>query len=336
MDNFSEISKNKGRTATGAKQPKPDRRWTLIFIGNHGKTITLERFKGMVLMACLVVGVSIALAAGLLYLSLNTRQANKRLESDLQDLKTQIKSIQYEKDVLMAKLVLAESRSKAGPAKIAPQPIESATPQQNTNDNTKPGPSARFAKNRQAATAENNPPSSAAENQTESGLSVALEDFKITPQADENLLRVQFKIKNTTANSRRVAGHAIVVLKGDQLQPEKWLSIPPVALSDGRPTGRQGGYNFGINYFKTMRFKTNLPKSLSIYSIATVFIFTRQGELLLEQDFPVNLAAALPAAASNPSSTAANLPTPVQPATTKLAAPSPDDLRDTLKNSSKQ
>jgi hypothetical protein len=361
MDIFSEISKNEGRSATAGKRPRSDSRWTLIFIGNHGKTITLNRFKGMVLLAGAVVCISIAIAAGLLYLSLNIRQDKKQLESDLKDLKSQIKAIRFEKDVLMTKLVLAESRTKASPAKVPPQPIESAAPsaapQHNPAETEKPGQSGQPVKIQKAPSPEKKAESPAAENQSVSDLSVALENFKISPRADENLLRVQFKIKNTTPNARRVSGHAIVVLKGEQLEPYKWLSIPGVSLSDGKPTGKQRGYTFGINYFKTMRFKANLPKSLPIYQTATVFIFTRNGDLLLEQDFPLNWSAGLPAAASNPSSAtpaaatkpssppqaggtppaaASTPPAPPPPAQPSPAAPTPDDLMNTLKNSTNE
>jgi hypothetical protein len=333
MDIFNDTSISEGRSATAGKGPKPDNRWTLIFIGNHGKTITINRFKGMVLLAGLVVCLSLAIAAGLLYLSLNSRQEKKQLESDLQDLKAQIKAIRYEKDVLMTKLVLAQSRPQSSPAKIPPQQIESTAPQQIAANDKKPGQSTQPAKKRENAPLEKKAESPATVNPSESGLSVALENFKISPRVDENLLRVQFKIKNTSPNSQRVSGHAIVVLKGEQLPQNKWLSIPAVALSDGKPTGRQRGYTFGINYFKTMRFKANLPKSLSVYQTATVFIFTRKGELLLEQDYPVNLSAGLPASTSTPPSPAAsNSPATTQPAASSPPATSPDDLRNTLKN----
>ena len=352
MDIFSEISKNEGRSSSAGKRSRSDRRWTLIFIGNHGKTITLNRFKGMVVLACVVVAISIAIAGGLLYLSLNVRQDKKLLESEIQDLKAQIQAIRYEKDVLMTKLVLAQSRSKAGPAKAPSKPTEPETPQQNTSEAEKPEQSAQRAKIQESPSPEKNADSPAALNQTEPGLSVALENFKITPRVDENLLRVQFKIKNTTPNAQRVSGHAIVVLKGEQLAPGRWLPIPRVSLSDGKPTGKQRGYTFGINYFKTMRFKANLPKSLSVYQTATVFIFTRKGDLLLEQDFPVNFSTGLPAAASKPSlatpagatqpsssptavgppAAVSNPPATPPPTESGPSTPSPDELMDTLKN----
>jgi hypothetical protein len=299
MDNFSEILKKGGRSGKAGKRSKPDKRWTILFIGNHGKTITLERFKGMVLLTCLVLGISIAITAGLLYLSLNIRQEKKLLESDLQELKAQLKAMRYEKDVLLTKLVLAESRSKANPPKYPPEKSESAIPQQNIiNKNEDTRPSTKLAKNRQVTPVEKKAEPPAVKNQAESGLSVALENFKISARADENLLKIQFKLKNTSPNSQRVSGHAIVVLKGEQLQQNKWLSIPRVSLSDGKPSGRQRGHSFGINYFKTMRFKTNLPKTPDIYQTATVFIFTPKGDLLLEQDFPVKLPEASPATES--------------------------------------
>jgi len=300
MDNFSEISENGGRSVKAGRRTKPDKRWTILFIGNHGKTITLKRFKGMVILTCLVLCISIAIAVGLLYLSLNIRQEKNQLESDLQDLKAQIKAIRYEKDVLMTKLVLAESRSKTSPAKIPPKQTEITHQQQKSNENEESRQSSQLAKVQESAPAERKDVPTAAEKQPKTEPSVAVEGFKIFPRVDENLLRVQFKIKNTSLGSQRVAGHAIVVLNGEQRQQKKWLPIPAVSLSGGRPTGRQRGYTFGINNFKTMRLKANLPKSIEIYQKATVFIFTPKGDLLLEQDFPVHLPATPPATTSKP------------------------------------
>ena len=356
MDNFSEISENGGRSVKAGKRTKPDKRWTILFIGNHGKTITLKRFKGMVLLTCLVLCISIAITVGLLYLSLNIRQEKNQLESDLQDLKAQIIAIRYEKDVLMTKLVLAESRSKTSPAKIPPKNIETTQLQQKSNEHEESRQSAQLSKVQKKAPVERKGLPAAAVNQPQTELSVALEGFKISPRVDENLLRVQFKIKNTSPGSQRVAGHTIVVLNGEQRQQKKWLPIPAVSLSGGKPTGRQRGYTFGINNFKTMRLKANLPKSIEIYQKATVFIFTPNGDLLLEQVFPVHLPATQPATTSKPPTkkpvavlqTSSSRSLAGQPAGTSLNSPttstatkpaipnstplSPDELMNTLKN----
>jgi hypothetical protein len=331
------LSKNSIEDWPSPKPAKPDKRWTLLFIGNHGRTITLKRFKGMVLLTCLVLCLCLAITAGLLYVSLNIRQEKNRLASDLQDFKAQIKALRYEKDVLMTKLVLAESRSPAGPAEAAAPESQPQPRQSTTNDQPDADPSAQPAKVPAESPAEAAAAAPPADTPPDAKLSVALEDFNLSADAEENLLRVQFKIKNTSANSQRVAGYAIVVLKGEQLRTDKWLAIPRIALSDGRPTGRQRGYAFGINHFKTMRFKTNLPRAPEMYQQATAFIFSEKGDLLLEQDFPVNLPPVAPAAASKPAagSTATEAPSTAaaaQPASSDAPAPSTDELIDSLKD----
>jgi hypothetical protein len=357
MDNFEYIDENGGRTAPSGKRAKPDKRWTLLFIGNHGRTITLKRFKGMVMLTVLVLCISIAITVGLLYLTLNIRSEKNQLESDLQELKAQIKSLRYEKDVLMTKLVLAETRSKPKPAEEPKPQVKPENPPPETVDKEEPKPVTPVAKVNEQPPVVNQTESPPVIETPEPQLSVAIENFNITPRADENLLRVQFKIKNTSPNSQRVSGHAIVVLKGDQLQQNKWLSIPRISLKDGKPTGKQRGYSFGINHFKTMRFKTNLPKSPEIYQYATVFVFTRKGDLLHEQEFPVNMpplrAAALskpPFKSSSTSSGSSSSKSVAGPSTapagsrpksnsvknTSTSAPAPpttDELMNTLKNS---
>jgi hypothetical protein len=304
MDNFSGKLKNGRRSAKIGRQSKPDKRWTILFIGKHGKTIAVDRFKGMVLLTCLVLGISLAATAGLLYFSLNIRQENQALKSDFQELKARIKALRHEKDVLMTKLVLAESRLETGPAAAAPKQVESPSAQPDLIDNElshQPDRPEKIPEKIQVAK-KSDPP--AVEAHTDLGPSVAVEEFKISPRADGNLLRVQFKIKNTSPNSQRVSGHAIVVLQGEQLQQNQWLAMPRISLSNAKPTGRQRFYTFGINYFNTMRFKTSLPKSPEIYQTATVFIFNWGGDLLLEQEFPVKLAAPAPVTAYQPSLTA--------------------------------
>jgi hypothetical protein len=333
MDNFNEASKKTGRFSNSAKRPKPDGRWTLLFIGNHGRTITLKRFKGMVLLTLLVLCISIAITVGLLFLSLNIRQQKAQLESQMNDLKTQIKTLRYEKDVLMTRLVLAESHSKETPGKIQEEQETPDPAAEAKNDNEKPEqPREKTASRTAAPVPEQNEPEEAA-GQSDTELSVALEDFQISPQPDENLLRFQFKIKNTSANSQRVSGHTVVVLKGDQISQARWMAIPAMPLVDGKPTGRQRGHSFGINYFKTIKFSSNYPKYPDEYQVAAVYVFTLRGELLLEEDFSVKLP---PANHEAPAGTpAADESSPSAPSAASPDVPPPaDETMNTQQNTS--
>ena len=352
MENHHRNTKNGGFIPTPGKRSKTDQRWTLLFIGNHGKTITLKQFKSIVLLSGLVLVASIAITIGLLYFSFNVHQKKGRLEVELQDLKDQVKALRYEKDVLMTKLVLAESRTKQMPApnkKKPPAPnkkkpnVPDALPDKKAQSE-KPQKPVRIAAAKNDPPVEKAAPPPAAAPVPVAELSVDIENFKVIPKKDENLLRIQFKIKNTTPKSQRVSGHTIVVLKPDSSGRDRWLTIPTMALSNGKPTGRRRGYPFGINYFKTMRLKTNLPKSPEIYRNATVYVFTKQGELLLEKNFPVNLPAAhinqsvVPAtpkpsaSATTPAAKPPGTASSAQPATSGTTMPSTDELMNALKN----
>jgi hypothetical protein len=368
MENKSNNAQNTGRTAKPANRLAPkNKRWTLLYIGNRGRTITLKRFKGMVLLNFLALGVAIAVIVGLLFFSLDIRQDKIQLESNLKALKEQVKTLRYEKDILMTRLVLAESRLPEGPAKIpekkpvsvpTPTPTPTPAPASTPTPTPAPAPTPALASAPDDADDDKNdvgetrpaiagpveeavvPDQKQNEpqpqgNPSDSGLSVVIENFKVSPDPGENLLRVQFKIKNTSPNSQRVSGHAIVVVKGGKILPEHWVTIPAMRLVDGKPSGRQRGHAFGINYFKTMRFKTALPKYPEEYQSATVYIYGLQGELLLEQDFAVEMPAA-PRNAATPSQPPPSTPTGIQDATPSTAPPSADEVMNTLNNSTSQ
>jgi len=266
--------------------PKPDRRWTILFIGNHGKTITLKRFKGMVLLAFLVLVVSIGISAGLFIWNQKIIMEKHDLQVDLKKLNNQIDTLRHDKDILMTRLVLAESRvpeSLGGKTKKSAANKFSNQEQSSFDNDDKANQQAakkmELPAPKQAEPQKNNAP-------MDSGLSVAIENFQISNRSADNKLKIQFKIKNTSPHSRRVSGHAIVVLKGEQTN---WLPIPWMPLVDGRPRGKQQGHSFGINYFKTMRVSTRSPKFPEKFQTATVYVFTRNGELLLEKGYSVKL-----------------------------------------------
>ena len=332
MDNFNDSTKNTGRFSSSPKRPKADSRWTLLFIGNRGRTITLKHFKGMVMLTLIVLGVSIAIAVGLVFLSLNIRQEKAQLEARVNELKDQIKALRYEKDVLMTRLVLAEARPDENPANIAKEKPQAppAPAAQNEAAGAKPSESAETPVSRAAAPEPEESDPETAEDQSNPEPSVALEDFQILPQPAQNLLRFQFKIKNTSPGFRRVAGHTMVVLKSDQISPASWMAIPSMTLVDGKPTGRRKGHSFGINHFKTMRFSANYPKFPDRYQTATVYIFTNQGELLLEKDFPITLPLSGREAPEDSSTSTETSSTESQPASTAAPAAS-DEAPDTQK-----
>ena len=275
------------RSSIAAKWFNPETRWTLLFIGNRGKPITLKRFKGMVLFTLLVLCVIIVLAAGLFLWNRNILHEKNQLESHLKQLEEQNQELRHERDILLTRMVVAEARTteKQGSAPDN-QTVEKSSEQtaQDTADaeqSVPPAVTTTEGQNQVKLQPDSDPPGS--------GLNVAIENFKLSVKSGNNSLRVQFKLKNTSPYSQHVSGHAIVVLKGEEIQPNQWVSLPGISLIEGKPTGRQQGNTFGISNFKNMRFTASKPQSPEKYQIASVYIFAQTGELLLEQDYPAKI-----------------------------------------------
>lgn len=334
MEYLKKNSNQAGRSLKAEKRSNQDRRWTLMFIGNHGRTITLKRFKSMVILIFAVLVVSIGISAGLFVWNQKIIMDNHDLKDDLKHLNKRVDTLRYDKDILMTRLVLAESRVQENLSGQTENSADNKLPNQepSRSDNDDKTNQLAAKKNKQPAPKQTEPrPNSAP---IDSGLSVAIENFQISNLPGDNRLRVLFKIKNTTLNSQRVSGHTILVLKGEQTN---WLPIPWMPLVDGRPTGKQRGHSFGINYFKTLKFSAQSPKFPEKFQTASIYVFTQKGELLLEKTYPVQLppnklkdTELSPALHAIP---AESVPPPLAPipAPETAAPPSQDALMETLK-----
>ena len=339
MEYLRKNSTQPGRPPKVGKRSKQDRRWTLLFIGNHGRTITLKRFKDIVIISMIVLAVSIAASAGLFVWNQKIIMDNHDLKNDLKNLNQRLDALRHDNDILMTRLVLAESRVQESlGAKTEKPAAEKISDQEQPTSGTDDKAEAVVAKKAEPpAPKQVEPQQSGAP--IDAGLSVAIENFKILNHAGDQRLKVLFKIKNTSPNSQKVSGHTIVVLKGEQTN---WLPIPWIPLVDGRPSGKQRGHTFGINYFKTMRLSTRSPKFPEKFETASVYVFTRKGELLLEKGYPVKLSPNKPLAAKPlpglhaiPMETATP-PSQPPPPTETSPPPSEDIPIDKLKDTSSQ
>ena len=82
------------------------------------------------------------------------------------------------------------------------------------------------------------------------------------------------------------------MLKGDDPNPDTWLTMPTVEIVDGRPAGRIRGQSFAISYYKLMEFDKVSSAAPEVFHQATVFVFSSSGDLLLEEDFTISLSEA--------------------------------------------
>ena len=289
MVNSKKNSTHAERFPTKANWFNPETRWTLLFIGNRGKPITLNRFKGMVLFTVLLICVVMVLAAGLFLWNRNILREKDQLESQLKKIEEHNQELRHERDILLTRLVVAESRVQGYQDSMPKNQITEESPEQTEPDTDHTEQSALLVKTPPKAEGQNQVGMQSNSDPPGSGLSVAIENFKLSVRSDNNSLRVQFKLKNTSPYSQHVSGHAIVVLKGEEIQQNQWVSLPGISLVEGKPTGSQPGNAFSISNFRIMRFTASRPHSPEKFETASVYVFKQTGELLLEQDFPANL-----------------------------------------------
>jgi len=333
MSDIKELRKS----LLSSKRAKPDNRWTLLFIGDSGRVITLKRFKALVILILVALTVAVAGVVTLFFLNQKIIQKNSDMRTRLEAATNQMKQLRHEKDILLARVVLSETKLKAKnpliqgktkdaavKAPVAIQPEKAAEPDRKTRkvEIAKPEPAADVAAKPSPAVVSADSPA-AAQPAEVPVLSVALEDFEATHLTAVGLLEVKFKIKNTTADLRKVAGHAIVVLKSDNLPQNEWVTLPTVSLVDGKPTGKRKGKTFSISFFRAMKYSRKVPGSPERFDTAEVFVFTNEGKFLLAQTFPLKLPPIPKPAAAKPAQTE-------PPAKTKQAGPSSGDMPDAL------
>lgn len=330
------------------KRPRSDRRWTLLFIGDHGDVITLKRFKVIVVATAFVFLLSSAAVAILIYLNADFQKENNEFKKRIEAFQKRIETLRHEKEILMARLVLSESKIQEKVSKGEQRRTPENTPQQ-MKPESKAAPESKAPK-----VNEKKPPvpqktqtvsTDLETTESEPAFSVAVEDFRVLPASDSPNLNAQFKIRNTTPQSQKVTGHAVVVLKSDDLPKHKWLVMPAVGLVGDKPSGKRGK-RFSIQRFRTMNLTSRIPKHSDKFRTAAVYVYLKSGELILEEEFPVALPPVPVAETQTPSadSTSAEAPSLKKPSTQTPSIESPpaktpadetpagDDLTETLKD----
>ncbi len=92
------------------KGSRGDRRWTLLFIGDRSKTIAFNHLKAAVIITILIILALTGFSIGLGYLYRDALVDIRTLSDKIDTLDQNVISLKDEKDILIARLVMAESR----------------------------------------------------------------------------------------------------------------------------------------------------------------------------------------------------------------------------------
>jgi len=279
------------------ESPGDKRRWTVLFIGDHGKVIAFKRIKILLGLAGAAFLLSLAAVCALTVVNQTLHRRNTELQQGLEASAQAIRDLRHERDLLTAQAVLLETRMNetlaggsrlpaavrepvpAGAAdKAASQPFPEP-PGEASAPGTSPAPTSAPASVRAPLG---------------TGEGIAAEDLGIKYRRGRNTLELQFKIVNTSPGHKPLNGHAVAVLKGSHLEPREWTAMPAVGLTNGRPSGRQPGYRFSISHSKAFTQTMPAPKDLPAYDAAILYVFSNTGELLTAREFSVDISPSAP------------------------------------------
>jgi len=289
----------------GFSIPKPQKRtsrWTILFVGDHGKVVSVGRLKGVAIASILAITVVVAITAWLFYLYRSNAQDNSRLQNALQTSKQKITALRTAKDQLMVRLVLAEAKINAGQVGSKTKTIEARpdiSQDKSTSATVKPKPANLKATETEAelpveqsalvSAAAAGTPGVVAENiQAEEPQFVGVEKLMVLYEMDKKRLKVTFILRKTDPSTESVSGRAFVILKNNTVEQKQWLTIPSVSLVSGKPSRIYRGQYFSIVRFKPMKFERKVIDPDRFKNV-TVFIFTKEGKLLLEKELPITI-----------------------------------------------
>lgn len=266
--------------------------------------------------ATLVFGLA---AAGFYYLYGEQARENTGIKKKLAALEKKAEQLTSDKELLMARLVMAGEKPLLAAADTAadqPPPAETKTkktemkknrPEEASPDqqpapvledkppaDTAPavpdvepeGPSVSMSVENEAASTQDDGDIKAdgpKDTETIASRLVAVEKFSVTRASGGQELRVRFDIRNIKEGPGEISGRIFLVLKPEAGTASNWIVVPKAPLApSGIPSVYKRGQYFSISRFKPVKFTINSPANPGSLKTAAVYIFSDDGGLIYE------------------------------------------------------
>jgi len=257
---------------------KRNKSWQLLFVDDHGRMISFTWLKkaAIMIIAALIFFMSCTLVLFILYH--NNQKENIRLKETLDESGKNSKNLRYEMDMLLAKLVLAESKMGTDQDESPPE----------GKDQNMPVKGIKTAISPKEHVQADQEPAEESTNQPDQKTIVGVSNFKISQESgSSDLLKISFVIRNIDQSVKTASGYIFIILKQNENDHASWFSVPPTDLQDGYPIHVKQGQFFRISRFKTVYFRARNQISLDQLKSASVFVFDNQGKRIFEKSFPI-------------------------------------------------
>lgn len=267
------------------------KKWSILFIGEEGKVVTVKHFKGIVAGLTAVLTALVLAVMVLSYQFQHRAERIEKLRRGMAGVEEENSSLKDEKDRMLARLVILESQLKAlekeKAAGKAGKPQKEGEPVEKAAKEPAPAPSTEKEETKPQAVAK----SQAAASQTQwPPVTIANKNLIVCQDPNSESMRVEYKVINTGPKDTPAAGRSVIILKGDNMNAEDWIVLPNVPLLDLKPAGERGK-RFRIYNFRTLKYMVELSAVKGRLETATIYTFTVEGELLMERDYPLEMAA---------------------------------------------
>jgi hypothetical protein len=270
-----------------ASKRKGSKSWTLLLVGELGKTSSFRLSRSTVATLMLGVATAFALMVFLTVSHFVVRSENRALKTDLGKMRADLLSANEAKEKALVRSMLEEE--PVGPDEKNDDSSHKEPSKKASEGLTPSGPPGE--ETRVVASQETKPVSepSSAKPKTSEGLgpilggSVAVEKLRIRPVVEGHFLEYEFVVKNTDPQGRTIKGYAFVVLRPEEGSGE-WPAVSPsTPLKDGRPVIFKKGQYFSISRFKPLRGTFPGAATVEPFKTATVYVYSQTGSVLVEQ-----------------------------------------------------
>lgn len=297
MENLPrKVEKDLVKVGQRPKKVKRKENWTLLLINDSGKTIHIKKVQVLSrLMIFLVLFLIISGAGVYSYFKFDNLTS---IAGITKDSKNQEDNIPLDQGIDNLSLINQKENPKSNtrekdsnyqkkePLKTQPQ-FKKETKKESSKSGEKKDEKSPVISEKANKSETVNTQQETVSAEPVQGVPVAVEDFKCSYKSSRNVLGVKFNIKNNSLDSDSVSGHAVVVLRRNKTDIKKCLALPDVELVSGKPTGKETGQTFSISFYKTLHFKAKGQKDPGYYKIVSIYIFTDEGELLLEENHDI-------------------------------------------------
>jgi len=239
-----------------------------MMVEHQGKVVTLGHIRGILIFLSLILAAVFSAGVFLFYLYHASARRAVDLENALIASEQRIAPLRNEKDILMARLVVAEEKIEMLQSNPRSMPVEEQAKAPEKSSDATP-----------AATLE---PSL----QQNSRPRVDVEEFEIQHFPEKAAIEVKFRLVNENKKAGPVSGYIFVLIRKSQEDDQDSIVLPKTRFDSGKPQVLNAGRYFMISRFTLIRLKTAFHGDAEQYNYVTVLIFSQTGDLLLEKNFP--------------------------------------------------